>query len=215
MRRYGSGLTCRRNRYYDAKTGRFTQQDPIGIAGGANVYGFSSGDPINFSDPFGLACLEKGKEVPCPEHMTTKEQGRAYLEDAAMSGEWTYSQGKAGDPALGARSGDCVQYCMTAYGKSAADKRSTTAIRGGNHPGFAEVDQASAQPGDMVVQGGHAGVLIGIDSRNGDVWAMSNNGRPSTHKKGYRDGETTATTFNAGTFGEGRPQFFRPIVNPQ
>jgi hypothetical protein len=28
--------------------------DPIGIAGGLNVYGFAGGDPINFSDPFGL-----------------------------------------------------------------------------------------------------------------------------------------------------------------
>lgn len=104
---------------------------------------------------------------------------------------------------------------MTAYGKSAADKRSTTAIRGGNHPGFVEVDRASAQPGDMVVQGGHAGVLIGIDSRNGSVWAMANNGRPSTSPRGYRDGQTTATTFNANTFGPGKPQFFRPLVNPQ
>jgi uncharacterized protein RhaS with RHS repeats len=38
---------------YDAGTGQFTQQDPIGIAGGANVYGFAGGDPVNFADPYG------------------------------------------------------------------------------------------------------------------------------------------------------------------
>jgi uncharacterized protein RhaS with RHS repeats len=43
-----------RNRYYDPSTGRFTQQDPIGLAGGMNLYGFASGDPVNFSDPMGL-----------------------------------------------------------------------------------------------------------------------------------------------------------------
>jgi len=34
--------------------GRFTQQDPIGLAGGLNLYGYAGSDPINFSDPFGL-----------------------------------------------------------------------------------------------------------------------------------------------------------------
>ncbi|MGI8496134.1 MAG: RHS repeat-associated core domain-containing protein [Gemmatimonadaceae bacterium] len=46
-----------RNRYYDPQTGRFTQEDPIGIAGGLNLYGFAGGDPVNYSDPFGLCPL--------------------------------------------------------------------------------------------------------------------------------------------------------------
>ncbi len=35
--------------------GTFTQEDPIGLAGGLNLYGFASGDPVNFGDAFGLA----------------------------------------------------------------------------------------------------------------------------------------------------------------
>jgi RHS repeat-associated protein len=52
--RDASGLMHRRNRQYDPMTGRFTQEDPIGIAGGLNLYGFGGGDPLSFSDPFGL-----------------------------------------------------------------------------------------------------------------------------------------------------------------
>ena len=40
-----------------------TQQDPIGIAGGANVYGFTAGDPINQVDPFGLEVIVVGQRT--------------------------------------------------------------------------------------------------------------------------------------------------------
>jgi len=33
--------------------------DPIGLAGGLNLYGYANGDPINFDDPFGL-CPKSG-----------------------------------------------------------------------------------------------------------------------------------------------------------
>jgi RHS repeat-associated protein len=49
-----SGLHYRRNRFYDAEQGRFTQEDPIGMAGGINLYGFANGDPVSYSDPYGL-----------------------------------------------------------------------------------------------------------------------------------------------------------------
>jgi RHS repeat-associated protein len=49
-----NGLMYRRNRYYNPGSGQFTQMDPIGIAGGLNAYGYANGDPINYSDPFGL-----------------------------------------------------------------------------------------------------------------------------------------------------------------
>lgn len=54
-----SGLEYKRSRYYDPQTGRFTQEDPIGLAGGLNAYGFANGDPVNYSDPFGL-CIWDG-----------------------------------------------------------------------------------------------------------------------------------------------------------
>jgi RHS repeat-associated protein len=49
-----TGMLYRRNRYFSPVSGQFTQSDPIGIAGGMNAFGFAEGDPVNFSDPFGL-----------------------------------------------------------------------------------------------------------------------------------------------------------------
>ena len=68
-----SGLLYRRNRYYDPNTGQFTQEDPIGIAGGLNLYGFADGDPLTYSDPFGLCPEDVGGDGEterfddCPE----------------------------------------------------------------------------------------------------------------------------------------------------
>jgi RHS repeat-associated protein len=53
-----TGQLYMRNRFYDPHSGKFTQEDPIGIAGGLNVYGFGNSDPVNFSDPYGLSAEE-------------------------------------------------------------------------------------------------------------------------------------------------------------
>jgi hypothetical protein len=42
-----------RNRWYDPAVGRFISEDPIGIAGGTNLYTYGGNDPINHRDPSG------------------------------------------------------------------------------------------------------------------------------------------------------------------
>ncbi|MBK8250467.1 MAG: RHS repeat-associated core domain-containing protein [Gemmatimonadetes bacterium] len=59
-KREAGGLIYQRNRLYDPKSGRFTQEDPIGLAGGLNLYGYANGDPVNFSDPFGTCKVQVG-----------------------------------------------------------------------------------------------------------------------------------------------------------
>ncbi len=53
-----------RNRYYDARLGRFTQEDPIGYAGGLNLYSYNGDDPASYTDPFGL-CPFTGSDASC------------------------------------------------------------------------------------------------------------------------------------------------------
>lgn len=50
-----TGLYYYRARFYDANLGRFLSEDPIGLNGGINQFGYVGGNPINRIDPSGLS----------------------------------------------------------------------------------------------------------------------------------------------------------------
>jgi hypothetical protein len=89
--------------------GAYNPEDPIGLAGGLNLYGFAGGDPINFGDPFGLCrdddevckqLVEKLREVGGATLEATAGyladyQGRVFL-DPTLPGD----MGQAGERAI-------------------------------------------------------------------------------------------------------------------
>jgi RHS repeat-associated protein len=49
-----SGLHYNYFRDYDPKTGRYVEADPVGVAGGVNLYPYVDGNPLTYTDPLGL-----------------------------------------------------------------------------------------------------------------------------------------------------------------
>ena len=49
-----TGLVWMRHRWFDSTLGRFISRDPIGLAGGANLYEYCAGRVTTFADPTGL-----------------------------------------------------------------------------------------------------------------------------------------------------------------
>jgi hypothetical protein len=71
-----------------ARNPTFTQEDPIGLAGGLNLYGFAGGDPINFWDPFGFDPCKRlrgeREEQECRERMKWLKERDDYADGLAM-----------------------------------------------------------------------------------------------------------------------------------
>ena len=49
-----NGLYQNWHRDYDPSLGRYIEADPLGLAAGQSLYGYVSGDPLNYIDPLGL-----------------------------------------------------------------------------------------------------------------------------------------------------------------
>ncbi|WP_232486903.1 RHS repeat-associated core domain-containing protein, partial [Pectobacterium parmentieri] len=69
------GLHYNLFRYYDPTVGRFTTQDPIGLAGGINLYQYAP-NPLSWIDPLGLTCKSTKRKNSSGDEVT-----RRYVKD--------------------------------------------------------------------------------------------------------------------------------------
>jgi len=182
-----------RNRWYDPQTGRFLTQDPIGLAGGVNLYSYAGSNPVAFDDPFGLCKDKDGNELP-PEECrdVTFAEGHAIVA-AAKAQPWTWTEGVTSsthlDFDLQAHVGACsdaVESWMQAGGATSGNRPTAREDQKPN-TGFSQSTnyrqvQGSEQvhAGDAVVYRNkqHVGVATGkYRTRKGKVqWEVWQNG---------------------------------------
>lgn len=94
-----TGLYYNRYRYCDPSGGRFVSKDPIGLAGGVNVYQYAP-NPVQWIDPLGLTkcpCADDFEKIRADEGVVTGRHGdlrriggqqdsRHIYQDAAVNG---------------------------------------------------------------------------------------------------------------------------------
>uniref|UniRef100_UPI001F4FD995 RHS repeat-associated core domain-containing protein n=1 Tax=Rosenbergiella epipactidis TaxID=1544694 RepID=UPI001F4FD995 len=66
-----SGLHYNLFRYYDPDSGRFTQLDPIGLAGGINLYQYAP-NALGWVDPLGLSRECSAEKIPITRNSARK-----------------------------------------------------------------------------------------------------------------------------------------------
>jgi RHS repeat-associated protein len=72
-----TGLVYYRARWYEPAQGRFTAEDPLGLRGGINLFGYVANNPTRFRDPTGLCAAEDRPKNPCGAILPSDENQMA------------------------------------------------------------------------------------------------------------------------------------------
>jgi len=87
------------HRFYDPVTGRYVSADPIGLAGGMNLYAYVQNDPVNWVDPWGLVTLNEARTNLIQQKVEPTGQvfmGIQSYSDTQIFNEWLKMEKKLG-----------------------------------------------------------------------------------------------------------------------
>jgi hypothetical protein len=110
-----------RNRQYDPSTGRWLQEDPIGLSGGANLYQYNGNDPNSFSDLFGLC-------PPCDNNGSTID--RAWVVSHATANARAQISIFSAAQGLASLAGAGVRALVAAFTESGAPQTAAAVAKG-------------------------------------------------------------------------------------
>jgi RHS repeat-associated protein len=187
-------------RYLNPQTGQFTQTDPIGLAGGLNLYGYAGGDPVNFSDPFGLCPGQQGSGTICVAfYIQTKTTlfGSLKGDNRGPSPHSSPSQSRAYvivDPSNPEAATPVINPTCTSRGRCAAPSaRNTFDITSDGAGGFnLEMSLVnSAVPGPRI----DASIHFTPDGQGGYQASGTRDGYPSAEAYYYRKDGSVQTIF--------------------
>ena len=82
-----TGLIYYGYRYYDPRQGRFINRDPIGEAGGINLYGMVGNNPVNWVDYLGLCDSEGDIDPETDEEICEEDQIRIVIVGRTDNGD--------------------------------------------------------------------------------------------------------------------------------
>ena len=164
-----TGLTRFGARDYDPNTGRWTAKDPILFAGGdTNLYGYVNNDPINARDPEGLCPCGKPEDVVEAARTDDRDWSKAANRTDVNSGfpSGTYKCNLYAD----------TQYEKTGYNLPNIGGSLLSRLMGKYPPGANNLSDPNylvpgwpvvknpAQPGDLIAEKGHTGIVTGTNS---------------------------------------------------